>query len=97
MRRIKFKKRVNIFVKAVVFTFIIFCSVTIISQQLEFSELSETRTGLQRQISDTRQQIEELKENLAQSFDDEYIKKIARAKLKYHLPEEIIFYNDLIK
>ena len=97
MRRIKLKKRVNIFVKAVVFTFIIFCAVTIISQQLEFNQLSETRTKLQRQINDTKQQVEELKEDLDQPFDNEYIKKIARAKLKYHMPEEIIFYNDLIK
>lgn len=97
MRRIKLKKRVNIFVKAVAFTFIIFCAVTIISQQLEFNHLNETRTELQRQINDTKQQVEELKEDLAQPFDNEYIKKIARAKLKYHMPEEIIFYNDLIK
>lgn len=97
MRRIKLKKKVNVFVKAVVFTFVIFCAVTVISQQLEFNELSATRIQLQRQINDTKQQVEEMKENLAQPFDSEYIKKIARSKLKYHLPEEIIFYNDLIK
>jgi cell division protein FtsB len=97
MRRIRTKKRVNIFTKAVIFTFSVFCAVTIISQQLEFNELNEMRLGLQRQISDTKLQIEELETDLARPFDSEYIAKIARSKLKYHMPEEIIFYNDLIR
>lgn len=93
MRRIK--KRVNIFVKAVVFTFIVFCAVTVVSQLVEFYDLNETRLQLQRAISDKKQQAEELKEDIARPFDDDYIIKIARSRLKYHLPQEIIFYNDL--
>jgi cell division protein FtsB len=97
MRSIKIKKRTNFFIKAVVFTFIVFCTVTIISQLIESEKLSATQQELLRSISDTKEQIDELKDELARPFDDEYITKIARAKLKYHLPEEIIFYNDLIK
>lgn len=93
MRRIK--KRVNIFVKAVVFTFIVFCAVTVVSQLVEFYDLNETRLQLQRAISDKKQQAEEFKEDIARPFDDDYIIKIARSRLKYHLPQEIIFYNDL--
>lgn len=97
MGRIKTKKKLNIFVRAVILTFIVFCTVTVISQHLEFSHLSKTRIELRRQIEDKRQQIEEFKEDIARPFDDEYIKKIARSRLKYHLPEEILFYSDLIK
>lgn len=97
MRRIRIKKRVNVFTKAVIFTFAVFCAVTIISQQLEFNELSEMHLGLERQIGDIKLQIEELEDNLARPFDSDYIAKIARTKLKYHMPEEIIFYNDLIR
>lgn len=97
MRRVKIKKRLNFFIKAVVFTFIVFCTVTIISQQIKLGDLSVTQLTLHSQINNTKEQIDGLKEELARPFDDEYIKKIARAKLNYHMPEEIIFYNDLIK
>jgi cell division protein FtsB len=97
MRRVKIRKRTNFFIKAVVFTFIVFCTVTIISQQIRLNDLSLSQLTMHNKISDTKEQIDGLKEDLARPFDDEYIKKIARAKLNYHMPEEIIFYNDLIK
>lgn len=97
MRRVKIRKRTNFFIKAVVFTFIVFCTVTIISLQIKLGDLSVSQLALHSQINDTKEQIDGLKEDFARPFDDEYIKKIARAKLNYHMPEEIIFYNDLIR
>ena len=38
--------------------------------------------------------IERLKEELEQPMTDEYIMRIAREKLGYYLPDEVIFYND---
>ena len=32
---------------------------------------------------------------LDQTIDDDYIIKVAREKLDLHLPEEIVFYNDI--
>jgi cell division protein FtsB len=97
MRRVKVRKRTNFFIKAVVFTFIVFCTVTIISQQIQLNDLSVSQMALHSKITDTKEQIDGLKEDIARPFDEEYIKKIARAKLNYHMPEEIIFYNDLIR
>ena len=97
MRRIKIKKEANFFIKAMVFTFIVFCAVTLLSQQLEFNQLYESKLTISRQISDAKEQIDELNDELAQPFDDRYIEKIARSKLKYHMPDEIIFFNDLIR
>ena len=97
MRREKVRKRTNFFIKAVVFTFIVFCTVTIVSQQIQLKDLSLSQLAMHSKINDTKEQIDGLKEELARPFDDEYIKRIARAKLNYNMPEEIIFYNDLIK
>lgn len=97
MRERSLKKRKNLFVRAAVFAFIVFCTVTIISQQLEFSELDSERTDLKDSIYRAQDDIEEINENLARVIDDEYIKQIARSKLNYHMPDEIIFYNDLQK
>ena len=41
--------------------------------------------------------IDELQSRLDEEIDEEYIMRIAREKLNYRLPEEIIFYNDLSK
>lgn len=38
--------------------------------------------------------IDKLKFDLEQEMDEDYIMRIAREKLNYYLPDEIIFYND---
>ena len=37
----------------------------------------------------------QLKEELAAPFDEEYVKRVARRKLGYCMPGEIIYFNDL--
>jgi len=39
-------------------------------------------------------EIAKLKEDLLHDMDDDYIMRIAREKLNYYLPDEIIFFND---
>jgi len=46
-------------------------------------------------VLDYEDEIEELKSKLAEPLDDDYVIKMAREKLGYHLPDEIIYYNDL--
>jgi len=92
-----FKKRSSFFTRAVVCAFVVFCGVTLFSQQIEFSELDAEKRELNNSIYIAEENIEELTENLARPMDDEYIKQIARLRLNYHMPDEIIFYNDLLK
>ena len=40
------------------------------------------------------EEIERIREELDHEMDDDYIMRIAREKLNYYLPDEIIFYND---
>ncbi len=75
----------------------LFCVFTIVRQQFEFNRLKVEREALEAQIDAYELRLEKLEEEYAQPFDKEYIVKVAREKLNYRLPEEIIFYNDLAK
>lgn len=83
------------FVRAAVTVAVIVCLVTILKLQIQFNQLNEEKKALESQVNDYADDIEELKNELARPFDDEYVIRIAREKLGYHLPEEIIYYNDL--
>ena len=91
------KKRSNIFVKAAAVVFIVFCAVTIVKMQFEFNDLKEQKAAVEEQIKGYRMRIDEYQARLEEEFDTDYIMRIAREKLNFRLPEEIIFYNDLSK
>ena len=74
-----------------------FCTVTIIKMQFEFNSLKESKSAVEEQIKVYELKIDELQARLEEDFDTEYIMRIAREKLNFRLPEEIIFYNDLSK
>lgn len=91
------KRKSNIFIKAATFVFIVFCTVTIIKMQFEFNNLKEDKAKVEEQIKNYELKIDELQARLEEDFDTEYIMRIAREKLNFRLPEEVIFYNDLSK
>lgn len=90
-------KSVNIFIKAAILTFIVFSGFTIVKMQFEFNKLKASREILEKQIQEYELRLEKLTEEYSEPFNKDYIIKIAREKLNYRLPEEIIFYNDLAK
>lgn len=93
----KFKIKMNFFVKAAIFTFICFCLISIINLQFELNELKKSNVSLNNKIESYSDNIEQITEQLALPYDNEYIERVARDKLNYRMPDEIIFFNDLIK
>lgn len=91
------EKRLNIFVKAAIVTFICFCIASIVGQQFSYNSLCKEEDDLSDKLLEKREELEELEELLAHEFDDEYVKKIARKSLGYHMADEVIYYNDLTK
>lgn len=89
--------RTNIFVKAAVSVFVCFCLMTIIRLNLERTSLMLEEQRLNEEIEAYTNRIEELNDELERPYDDDYVMRVAREKLNYHLPEEIIFFNDLNK
>ena len=71
--------------------------VTIIRMQFEFNELKENKEQVEEQIKNYQLKIDELQAQLDEQFNTDYIMRVARDKLNYRLPDEIIFYNDLSK
>lgn len=70
--------------------------ITLVSVQIEYNQLEEERTKIEERIEDVQGSIDEINSKLNTPFDEEYIIALAKEKLGYCLPEEIIFYNDLI-
>lgn len=91
------EKRLNIFVKAAIVTFICFCIASIVGQQFQYNSLCKEEDALNEKLLEKTEELEELEELLAHELDDEYVKKIARKSLGYHMADEILFYNDLTK
>ena len=84
------------FFRVLIFTFMIIGVVSIVKLQLEYNSLKMRRDVLAQEIQATSERIEMLQTTLDSPFDDEYIIKIAREKLNLRLPEEIVYYNNLI-
>lgn len=91
------EKRLNIFVNAAIVTFICFCVASIVEQQFIYNGLCVEEEELEQQVLERTEELEELEELLRYDFSDDYIKKIARKSLGYHMADEIIYYNNLSK
>ena len=83
------------FFKLVFAVFMIFCIYMILRLQLQFNTLNDQKKELKQQVDDLRYTNEELQNELNAEIDEDYMIKIAREKLDYHMPDEIIYYNDL--
>ena len=71
--------------------------VSVVRLQLDYNSLKIRRDALAEEIQATAERIEMLETTLDAPFDDEYIIKIAREKLNLRLPEEIVYYNNLVQ
>ncbi len=86
--------RMNFFVKLTILVVICFCAVNIIRLRTEYNNLRDSEEDLLKEKAEYEEAIDKLKSDLAAEMDEEYIMRIAREKLNYYLPDEIIFYND---
>lgn len=84
----------NFFVKLAIITVICFCIINIVKLQMQYNELKEQAALLELEKQKYENSIDQINTELNSEFDDEYIMRIAREKLNYYLPDEIIFYND---
>lgn len=84
------------FFRVMIFAMMIVGVVSIVKLQLEYNSLQVRRDALLAEIQNTGERMELLQSSLDMPFDDEYIIKISREKLNLRLPEEIVYYNNLI-
>lgn len=67
----------------------------VVNMQMQLSELRESKEQLEDTLQRVTDTIEETTIRLNTPMTDEYIERVAREKLGYRMPGEIIFYNDL--
>ena len=89
--------RLNFFLKVAIAVFLCACAATIFGKLFEYNQLLEREEAVQAKIQASKDNIEELNLWLDKPYDDDYVISIARDKLNLRRPEEMIFYNDLIK
>lgn len=88
--------RMSIPVKLAVFFAFVFLIITYVSIQIKYNNLTTQQDELNARIETVNDSIEALQNKLDTPFDKEYVISLAKNKLGYCLPDEIIFYNDLI-
>ncbi len=84
----------NVFAKLAIITVMCFCIINIVKLQMQYNELKEQAAQLELEKTQYENSIDQINTELNSEFDDEYVMRIAREKLNYYLPDEIIFYND---
>lgn len=87
----------NPLIKLALFVFTVCCVITFVSLQLKFNNLKAERDVLLEEIMATEERVAQLENKLKTPFDYDYIIGVARDKLNLRLPEEIVFFNDLLK
>lgn len=87
-------KRLNFFVKLTILVVICFCVVNIIRLHSQYNENKRKETELLSERDEYLDSIDRLMADLEHEMDKDYIMRIAREKLNYYLPDEVIFYND---
>lgn len=89
------KKKISFFTKIAFFVFLGFCGITIFRLRSQINDYKEEIAQTEAQIAYYQAQIEALNEELATPIDYSYIRKIAKSKLNFSMPDDVIFYNDL--
>ena len=87
-------QNLNFFVKLVIVIVIVYCIVTIITLRTKYNNMMTTESELIKQRDDYIEEIDRIREELEMEMDDDYIMRLAREKLNYYLPDEILFYSD---
>jgi cell division protein FtsB len=73
---------------------IVFCVINTIRLRTTYNDQQKTERDLIQQKIRYQEEIDRIKEELEHEMDGDYIMRIAREKLNYYLPDEILFYSD---
>ena len=86
----------NLVLKLGAIVFVIIGIFTVARLEMKYNDIETQRKELESQYLYNQELIEELKQELGAEFNEDYVIKIAKEKLNLCMPEEVIFYNDLI-
>lgn len=85
----------NLSLKIVVSCFVVFAILAVASMQMKFNDTKEKYNELEKEIARLEETVNDLENQLALPFDDEYVEQVAREKLGLCYPDEIIIESNL--
>ncbi len=88
-------KRSNLIIRISFVLIFVFLFISVISLQVQIRDLRVEREKRAAQLQTLQDSIDELELRIATPIDDKYIERIARDRLGYRKPGEIIYYNDI--
>ena len=88
-------QRTNIIVRLAVICVCVFLIFSAVNMQFKLSELKQTRAQLDEELAQVEDRLLYIRMRLDSPITDEDIRRVAREKLNYRDPDEIIFFNDL--
>lgn len=88
--------RLSFPMKIAIFMAFVFLVITLVGMRIDYSDRLIENERLELMVEEKQIQIDEIQNKLDTPFDDEYIIELAKEKLGYCLPDEIIFNVDLV-
>ncbi len=88
-------KRSNLIIRISFVLIFVFLFISVINLQVQIRDLRVEREKRAAQLQTLQDSIDELELRIATPIDDKYIERIARDRLGYRKPGEIIYYNDI--
>ena len=85
-------KRGNFFVALLCAIVVVTAIGAIVGLQSKLNELKEDYAELEAVVTQYKDKVDGLKYELEQELDDDYIGRVARERLGYHVPGEKIYY-----
>ena len=88
-------KRSNLIIRISFILIFVFLFISVINLQVQIRDLRVEREKRAAQLQTLQDSIDELELRISTPIDDKYIERIARDRLGYRKPGEIIYYNDI--
>ena len=86
--------KLNFFIKLLIFVIMVYSVVNIINLRTTYKSILQSESEMEQLRLEYLDEIDRLNEELEHEMDKDYIIRVAREKLNYHLPDEILFYSD---
>ncbi len=85
----------NLSLKIAVAAFVVFAFLAVAAMQMKFNDVKDKHDELKQEIALLEESVNDLKNQLALPFDDEYVEQVAREKLGLCYPDEVIIESNL--
>ena len=95
MKKKKYSRRSNLIIRIAFVLIFIFLFISVINLQVEMRDLRVERDKRADQVQRLQDSIDELEIRIAAPVDDAFKERVARDRLGYRKPGEVIYYNDI--